>query len=86
MNVPYKKVIVNGEVTNPIEKGKYQNSFPNRKERRAELQKKIFLGNHKGKQLIVVNSGIYSAKYFKKVQVIKLKNGTEKRIQHWVEG
>lgn len=71
MNKPYVKIIENGVVKNPIHKS-YMSFNPNRKSRREKLQKQRFLGNHNGYQLIVVNNGKGSAKYFKRTQIAPL--------------
>lgn len=54
--------------------------FQNRRQRRAALKSKPFIGN--GKQIPLTISGVL--KYVRRIQEIKLSNGTIKRIKHYV--
>lgn len=52
VNVPYVKRYKNGELANPI-KGSYSSNGPNRKARRAHLNKPRLFSNSSGTQLRV---------------------------------
>jgi hypothetical protein len=74
MNVPYQvETNLIGEVTNPIDKIYVSAIYPNRKARRAELQKDKFQG------MLVTKVG----KYLKVRQFINCKNGEIKTIHHY---
>ena len=80
MNIPYKKKYdKNGVVVNPI-KSNYMSNEPNRSERRKKLQKKRFHGESKNFHLSVFNN----MKYHRFRQVIILKDGRSKTIEHYV--
>jgi len=80
MNVPYvKKYNENGQVTNPI-KGNYISEFPNRKERREDLQKHRFYGESKNLHLTV--KGAF--KFIRLKQVEFTKKGKLKIIEHYL--
>lgn len=80
MNVPYvKKYDENGRVTNPI-KGSLISEFPNRKERREELQKHRFYGESKNLHLTV--KGAF--KYLRLKQIEFTKQGQKKVIEHYL--
>lgn len=78
MNTPYvKKLNENGEVINPI-KGSYLHQEQNRKQRRLKLER--FVNNRKTFHLTVTKT----LKYARKVQEILLKDGSVKRIGHYI--
>ena len=78
MNIPYVKTYnLIGEVTNPIE-GSYINNFANRKQRRAKPMR--FKSNRSGVSLTISEN----LKYHRIYQIIKLIDGTIKRIGHYV--
>ena len=80
MNVPYvKKFDVNGTLTNRI-KGHFFSEFPNRKERREDLNKQPLYGNGKNFHLTVVKTA-----KFKRVRQIEFEmDGTRKVIEHYL--
>lgn len=80
MNTPYVvKRNDLGEITNPI-KDSYLNMFENRKQIREKMYPKRFRGNHKGISLSFVGF----KKFYRVVQIIRMKNGTKKRIEHYL--
>lgn len=52
-----------------IEGGQYLNLHPNRRERRAHLQKNRHRGNHKGHSIVFA----HGVKFFRKIQFIGAK-------------
>ena len=80
MNVPYvKKFDANGTLTNRI-KGHLFSEFPNRKERREDLNKQPLFGNGKNYHLTVVKT----AKFKRVIQFEFNKDGTRKVIEHYI--
>jgi len=81
MNKPYvKQYNEQGLISNPIV-GSYKSTSPNRRQRRELEYNKPFIGNKKGISLVVVKIGALSfQKYKKVVQVVKMKDGSIKRI------
>jgi len=82
MNSPYvRKLNLDGDVQNPITKSKpYFHSEPNRRERRKILQPHPLFGCGKSVPLTV----LANAKYLRYRQVILLKNGVRKTIEHYL--
>jgi len=84
-NIPYvKKYDEQGILLNPI-KGSYPNRFPNRIQRSKSHKKERFCGNGQNFHLSIVGG----LKYFRREQVIILKDtngqpiGKEKRVLHY---
>lgn len=80
MNTPYvKSYNEQGILTNPIDK-LYLNQFPNRAARRQAKNETPFRGNGKNYPLTVIGN----VRYLRAVQVIHQKDGSVKRINHYV--
>jgi hypothetical protein len=78
MNKPYiKQLNQDGIVSNPIE-GSYLHSEQNRKQRR--LKPLRFMSNRRGVSITIDNS----LRYIRTIQLIKLLDGSIKRIGHYV--
>ena len=86
MNTPYVKRYENGKLMNPIV-GKYSTGFSNRRQRRNErtdINNKPFHGNSKNFHLTVQgasDTGYY--KYRRRRQIIHLKDGSCKTVEHY---
>jgi hypothetical protein len=79
INIPYiKKYDKNGKVLNAFQT--YIPEGPNRRERRKSDPKKRFIGNGKNLPLTVI--GKY--KYIRMIQYIRQKDGSIKRIFHYL--
>ncbi len=77
-NVPYvKHYDKNGKLTNPIETGFFQYG-PNRKARRAPLQKCRFAGNGNNTPILIIKT----TKFYKVVQRYFNKKGEKVVINH----
>ena len=69
-----------GEITSPIARS-YVSTLPNRKQRRAHLQKDRFHGESKNHHLTVLKID----KYLRHRQKITLKDGSVKFVLHYIE-
>lgn len=80
MNLPYvKKYDTKGNLLNPITRF-YSSEFDNRAKRREHENRTPFHGNGKNFHLTVVKT----IKYLRHRQIIKLKNGETKTIEHYL--
>jgi hypothetical protein len=84
MNTPYAcKYKSDGSLLNPITKDEpYKTFFPNRRERRAELNTPRFINNRRGVHLTVVQT----AKFFRHIQRQVTPDGRVVKILHYLEG
>jgi hypothetical protein len=84
LNTPYVKVYKDGKLTNPIE-GFYQQEHDNRRKRREYLNEPPFYGCGKNYHLTVVhgNGLMGEQKYRRRRQIITLKDGSKKTIEHY---
>lgn len=78
MNIPYvKKYDELGNLTNPIIDS-YKNHFPNRQKRHEKTPR--FHGQSKNRHLTVMKN----AKYLRQIQTVVCKDGSIKRIMHYI--